>query len=81
VFREYLLKPRASSNWTRYHEVVGLLQDRELVYVTDDIVQETPTKNVSFPFRIFSKQEKKIHTLFVQVLLIAVRYSHSLQTD
>lgn len=60
-----------------------MLQDREFACVSEDIVKETHTKNVSFPFRIFSWQESKHpQNISVQLLLLlVVRYSHWLQTE
>jgi len=36
-----------------------MLHDRGFAYVAEDIVKELLTKNVDFPFRIFSLQESK----------------------
>jgi hypothetical protein len=36
-----------------------LLHDREFACVTEDVVKEALTKNVSVPFEIFSEEESK----------------------
>jgi hypothetical protein len=39
-----------------HQEDARFLHDIELARVSEDIVKESPAKNVAFPFRIFSQQ-------------------------
>jgi len=60
MFQKYLLKPTANSNNCKSHnEDAGLHQDTEFECVTEDILKESVTKNISYSFRIFSQQENK----------------------
>ena len=49
---------------------IRLLRDWEFASVTKDIVKEKLTKNISFPFRIFSQKEIKHPQNCFQLLLL-----------
>jgi hypothetical protein len=62
------------------HEDDHFPHEREFACVSEDILKESLTKDVSFPFRIFTARKQASSQFFVQVLLLAVRYSQCVQT-
>jgi len=75
------LKPTASSKIsTRHQEEAPLLHDREISYVTEEIADESFTKYVPSPSESSHNKIAFNFTFVVQLLPLAVRYTHCLQT-
>jgi len=80
VCSRILLEPTVSNNnRTRHTGVSGLLHDREFDCVTEDIVRETNTKNIYFFHELSHRKKPSNIVIFLQLLLIAVRYRQWLQ--
>jgi len=58
---------------------IRLLHDKEFVCVTEDIVKETLLKMPPFFQNILRVKKQTSSYIYVQLLLLAVRYSHCLQ--
>ena len=65
---------------TSHQEGTHFLHDREFYYVTEDIADESFTKYVPSPSESSHNKIAIIFTFVVQLLPLAVRYTHCLQT-
>jgi len=61
-------------------EEAPFIHDREFSYVTEDIADESFTKYVPSPSEPSHNKIAIIFTFVVQLLPLAVRYTHCLQT-
>jgi len=65
---------------TSHQEGAHFLHDREFYYVSEDITDESSTKYVPSSSESSHNKRAIIFTFVVQLLPLAVRYTHSLQT-